>query len=805
MDAFLTEVEIQLHGTELVYAVSNSDASAALLVAQGVAPRLVAAARAYPGDERVQGFVAGALRNLTYGSSEVGAPIVDAGGVDVLLEALRSMAAQRDVVRRASAALMNLAGMDHDAVARAGGVDTVCAVLRRNSRDADVAGLCCGILFNLSLTPAVARRIAEDGAILLLSGIMKTLGGDAQIMRWTLGTLHALAGCGAALTEDLKAVLPEALAVADRHRSTAAVVGFAASLLARVGPSSERDGKRALEMAAACMPAHRAVLLTQRRLALAIARVVADKPPPPRMLVVLKLHTALMDAMRTHADDGPLAEASIAVLTHLVRDAPAVRLLAAAAVVPLLNDVASRLPDLAEAAAAVIGPCSAVPAAGAASPAAPSPTASPAAGRAPPAVPTAAKPALRVSPGPGGPARRGRGPVRGGMARGAPRLPSGPRERRLAASPKAAAAAAGGAGSPIARSGSRSGSVGAAGVAGVAAMRKPPRGRPAAGRPVVGRPPASPGLRPPPRSPASRSASSGGIVSSGLRPPRAPLPRSTSDSRAPATSGAPSITRSASTTSARDDGRPAAATGRVAALAGAIATPFAIRRTGSTDSAGSAPGSSAYSSSPMGGASSPASPMFTSADASMRSRSPAPAMPLPAAAAAAPMYSSGDSSTLRSRSPAPVPAMYASGDAMMRSASPSPLGSSPTSSPTASPVATRRKVRAPAPSLMRHPKMRGPGSATGRSSPMMPAAAGGRAAGSGGGSSSAAASPPLGAMDASLASRPGMIRAGPGATMSQRGGAARGGARAASGRGRGARRSPAAPSSKKEELAASWL
>ena len=153
----------------------------------------------------------GALMNLSTGDAACKQAIVDAGGVAVVVAAMRHHATDAKVRRRGCCALRSLSSGDaacEQAVMDGGGVAAVVAAMGEHPTDAEVQLYGCGALINLAIGDAAyAQAVVDGGGV---SALVAAMGQHLEAAGAVAAkTLTKLAANKAAITIIATAVLEE--------------------------------------------------------------------------------------------------------------------------------------------------------------------------------------------------------------------------------------------------------------------------------------------------------------------------------------------------------------------------------------------------------------------------------------------------------------------------------------------------------------------------------------------------------------------------------------------------------------------
>jgi len=188
------DAEVQWKGCRALYNLAvNDDKQKAIAVAGGI-PVVLAAMKAHEGHKDVQEQGCGALVNLAFNADNKMA-IAAAGGIPVVLAAMKAHKGHVDVQYHGCWALANLAANADNkiAIAAAGGIPVVLAAMMAHKGHVQVQWQGCWALGSLAIDDDHKIAIAAAVGIPVVLGAMKAHKGDVDVQLQGCGALRNLA------------------------------------------------------------------------------------------------------------------------------------------------------------------------------------------------------------------------------------------------------------------------------------------------------------------------------------------------------------------------------------------------------------------------------------------------------------------------------------------------------------------------------------------------------------------------------------------------------------------------------------
>jgi len=209
MRAEPASAEVQHDGcTELVILAADNDDNKTAIAAAGGIPVVLAAMKAHTGHADVQRRGCGALGSLAVNADNKTA-IAAAGGIPVVLAAMKAHTGHADVQCQGCRALGNLAANadNQTAIAAAGGIPVVLAAMKAHKGHVDVQEHGCCALGNIGWSdPTLQKCIEDEGGVVVVQAAIAAAGATAQCKEhgeFLLGKLIKLAeAAGQAVRKD---------------------------------------------------------------------------------------------------------------------------------------------------------------------------------------------------------------------------------------------------------------------------------------------------------------------------------------------------------------------------------------------------------------------------------------------------------------------------------------------------------------------------------------------------------------------------------------------------------------------------
>lgn len=273
------------------------------------------------------------LRNISTTSDHATA-IVDLGGLDDILTALRVYESQARVQEAVFGALQNILAKNKNArivVANKGGANCMLAAMKKYESHKGIQTQCCLALRLLTVVNENNKAVVEGGGVGIILATMKNFGSNADIQKVGCDILANLApstndngndnkhGTTRMVLNDIKGVVAVILSGMEKHESHAGVQEAGCSALCGLSPDKKlvAAGGRGVDRILMAMKNHEADANVQEQACFALLSLCTTNAENERLIVDKGGVNLVVSAMQRHECHSGVQEGGCRVLRNL--------------------------------------------------------------------------------------------------------------------------------------------------------------------------------------------------------------------------------------------------------------------------------------------------------------------------------------------------------------------------------------------------------------------------------------------------------------------------------------------------------